>query len=178
MSAVKHIGAKTVYIPLNSKTGKRRNFAIIGFQDNINLEKAITQYIYLFDCKTWWSTKDNTKALQRQQNKKGDKSQYTRYNKYQESDQDSDSELDKYEEEPKNQQKNIHANHSNKKQKNIKEGKGKNHWDSNTTNNIDNMFDQLTRQLSLLNDRLANLESHKCKNNKCKKEIRTRPNLS
>ena len=108
MSAIKHTGAKTVYIPLNSRTGKRRNFVIIGFYDNINLEKAITQYIYLFDYKTWWSTKDNTKALQRQQNKRGEKSQYTKYDKYQESDQDSDSELDKHEEGSMNQHKNTH----------------------------------------------------------------------
>jgi hypothetical protein len=32
MSAIKHMEAKSVYIPINGKTGKRRNFAIIGFK--------------------------------------------------------------------------------------------------------------------------------------------------
>ena len=33
MSATKHTGAKTVHILLNSKTGKKRRFAIIGFSN-------------------------------------------------------------------------------------------------------------------------------------------------
>jgi RNA recognition motif-containing protein len=182
MSAIKHTGAKTVYIPLNSKTGKRRNFAIIGFQDNTNLEKAITQYIHLFGCKTWWSTKDNTKALQKRQNKRKEWSQHTRSDTYQESDlepdQNSDSELDKYEEDSKNQHRKSYTSHSNSKQKNTKERKSRDYQSHNITNNIDDMFNQLTRQLSLLNNRLENLESHKEKNNKYRKEVRARPNLS
>jgi RNA recognition motif-containing protein len=77
MSAVKHTNAKTIHIPVNSRTGKRRNFAIIGFQDTSSLEKAITRHIYLFGCKTWWSTKDNTKALQKHANKRNEPTYYT-----------------------------------------------------------------------------------------------------
>jgi len=63
MSAIKHTGAKTVHIPTNSKTGKKRRFAIVGYEDNNDLDKAISSNVTLFGCKTWWSTKDNAKAL-------------------------------------------------------------------------------------------------------------------
>ena len=59
MSAIKHLKAKTVYISKNSKTDKRRNFAIIGFESNKDLQKALSSYVELFRTKTWWSTKDN-----------------------------------------------------------------------------------------------------------------------
>jgi RNA recognition motif-containing protein len=62
MSATKHLKVKTVYIPSNSKTGKRRNFAIIGFENSEDLNKALVSHVELFGCKTWWSTKDNTRA--------------------------------------------------------------------------------------------------------------------
>src|SRR6185369_14373816 len=62
MSAIKHTKAKSIHIPLNSKTGKRRNFAIIGFQNHKDLEKALKSHVELFGCKTWWSTKDISKA--------------------------------------------------------------------------------------------------------------------
>lgn len=62
MNAIKHMKAKSIYIPQNSKTGKRRNFAIISFQDQENLEKAIKSHVELFGCKTWWSRKDLSKV--------------------------------------------------------------------------------------------------------------------
>jgi hypothetical protein len=178
MSAIKYTGARTVHVPQNSKTGKKRNFAIIGFKNSTDLEKAITQYIYLFGCKTWWSTKDNTKALQKQQNNRKESIQHAKHNKYQESDQDSDSETDRCKGEPSYKCKSSYTSHSNRKQKNTKEGKNKDHQSYNATNNIDNMLSQLASQLSLLNDRLVNMESHKGKNNQYKKKNRDRPNLS
>jgi RNA recognition motif-containing protein len=160
MSAIKHTGAKTVYIPLNSRTGKRRNFAIIGFQDETNLEKAITQHIHLFGCKTWWSTKDNTKALQKQQNKRREWSQYTRHNKHQESnresDQNSDSEPDTYEEEPGYQQKNTHTSYSNSNS-NRKQEKPK-LYNKNQKQNSNNSFSLLTTALNDIAERLNKLE--------------------
>jgi RNA recognition motif-containing protein len=62
MSAIKHMEAKSVYIPINGKTGKRRNFAIIGFQNSKSLEKAISSHVELFGCKTWWSARNETKT--------------------------------------------------------------------------------------------------------------------
>jgi hypothetical protein len=61
MSAIKHLKAKTVHIPRNSKTDKRRRFAIIGFSSQEDLQQALASYVSLFDTKTWWSTKDNQK---------------------------------------------------------------------------------------------------------------------
>jgi RNA recognition motif-containing protein len=61
MSATKHLRVKTVYIPANGRTGKRRNFAILGFENQEDLNKALLSHVELFGCKTWWSTKDNTK---------------------------------------------------------------------------------------------------------------------
>jgi RNA recognition motif-containing protein len=61
MSATKHLRVKTVYIPTNGRTGKRRNFAILGFENQEDLNKALLSHVELFGCKTWWSTKDNTK---------------------------------------------------------------------------------------------------------------------
>jgi hypothetical protein len=60
MSAIKHLNAKTVHIPKNSRTGKRRSFAIIGFENESDLKKALSSHVELFGCKTWWSTKDNS----------------------------------------------------------------------------------------------------------------------
>jgi hypothetical protein len=61
MSAIKHLKAKTVHIPRNSKTNKRRRFAIIGFSSQEDLQQALASYVSLFGIKTWWSTKDNQK---------------------------------------------------------------------------------------------------------------------
>jgi RNA recognition motif-containing protein len=85
MSAIKNTGAKTVHIPLNSRTGKKRRFAIIGFKDNNSLSKAITKHVFLFDCETWWSTKDNTRTLERQNGKR--KEERFHQETYQETDQ-------------------------------------------------------------------------------------------
>jgi len=63
MSAIKHMKAKTVHIPLNSKTGKRRKFAIVGFKSIDDMNIAITNHVFLFGNKTWWSTKDNTNVI-------------------------------------------------------------------------------------------------------------------
>jgi RNA recognition motif-containing protein len=63
MSAIKHLHAKTVYIPRNSKTNKKRKFAIIGFKNQENLQKALSAHVELFGLKTWWSTKDNIHIL-------------------------------------------------------------------------------------------------------------------
>jgi hypothetical protein len=62
MSAIKHMKAKSIHIPKNGRTGKRRKFAIIGFKDQASLEKAISSHVELFGCKTWWSAKDSTKT--------------------------------------------------------------------------------------------------------------------
>jgi RNA recognition motif-containing protein len=62
MSAIKHMNAKSVHIPKNGKTGKRRNFAIIGFQDYNDLNKAVTSHVELFGCNTWWSAKNISKT--------------------------------------------------------------------------------------------------------------------
>jgi hypothetical protein len=61
MSAIKHLKAKTVYIPKNSKTNKRRRFAIIGFSSQEDLQQALSAHVELFGLQTWWSTKDNQK---------------------------------------------------------------------------------------------------------------------
>jgi hypothetical protein len=61
MSAIKHLKAKTVYIPRNSKTNKRRRFAIIGFSSQEDLQQALASHTSLFGLNTWWSTKDNQK---------------------------------------------------------------------------------------------------------------------
>jgi RNA recognition motif-containing protein len=61
MSATKHLKVKTVHIPVNSGTGKRRNFAILGFENQGDLNRALASHVELFGCKTWWSTRDNTK---------------------------------------------------------------------------------------------------------------------
>jgi hypothetical protein len=61
MSAIKHLEAKSVHIPKNGKTGKRRSFAIISFQNQKSLEKALKSHVELFGCKTWWSSKDELK---------------------------------------------------------------------------------------------------------------------
>jgi hypothetical protein len=63
MSATKHMGAKSIHIPKNGRTGKKRSFAIIGFQSQNSCEKATTSHVEIFGCKTWWSTKDNTKDI-------------------------------------------------------------------------------------------------------------------
>jgi hypothetical protein len=95
MSAVKHTNAKTIHIPTNSRTGRRRNFAIVGFQDANSLEKAITRHIYLFGSKTWWSTKDNTKALQKHLTKRNEMSYNTQSGSEHESDSDSEWSTDR-----------------------------------------------------------------------------------
>ena len=51
---------RTIYIPKNSRTGKRRGFTIIGFEEKTDLEKAICSHVELFGYKTWWSTKNNS----------------------------------------------------------------------------------------------------------------------
>jgi RNA recognition motif-containing protein len=76
MSAVKHTEAKTVHIPVNSRTGRKRSFAIIGFENNTNLERAIMRHVYLFGCKTWWSTKDNAKVLEKHLARKRETNHY------------------------------------------------------------------------------------------------------
>jgi len=63
MNAVKHMGAKSIHIPKNGRTGKRRSFAIIGFQNQESLEKALRSHVELFGCKTWWSAKDKQKNI-------------------------------------------------------------------------------------------------------------------
>jgi hypothetical protein len=73
MSATKHLQAKTVYIPRNSKTNKKRNFAIIGFKNQENLQTALSAHVELFGHKTWWSTKDNLQLLDKK--KQGEKKQ-------------------------------------------------------------------------------------------------------
>ena len=48
MSALKHTKAKTVHIPVNSKTGRKRRFAIIGFVNKEDLTNTLNNHIYLF----------------------------------------------------------------------------------------------------------------------------------
>ena len=68
MSATKHLGVKTVYIPRNSKTNRRRGFAIIGFSSQKDLQKALAAHVELFGLRTWWSTKDNQKLNSKRRN--------------------------------------------------------------------------------------------------------------
>ena len=68
MSATKHLGVKTVYIPRNSKTNRRRGFAIIGFSSQKDLQKALVAHVELFGLRTWWSTKDNQKLNSKRRN--------------------------------------------------------------------------------------------------------------
>jgi len=65
MSAVKHVITKTVHVLLNSHTEKRIKFAIIRFETELDLANAINRHIHLFGNKTWWSTKDNSKTLEK-----------------------------------------------------------------------------------------------------------------
>ena len=69
MNAIKHLGAKTVYIPRNSKTNRRRSFAIIGFSSLDNLQKALATQVRISDLHTWWSTKDNQKLNDKRKKK-------------------------------------------------------------------------------------------------------------
>ena len=54
MSAIRHTGAKSCYIPRNSKTGKRRNLAIVNFATAQDLEKAARKHIFMFGLKLRW----------------------------------------------------------------------------------------------------------------------------
>ena len=82
MSATKHMGAKSIHISKNGRTEKRRSFAIIGFQSKNSREKAITSHVELFDCKTWWSTKDNTKDIRTNTRTNNSPPNFQTYRKY------------------------------------------------------------------------------------------------
>ena len=52
MNAIKHLRAKMVFIPKNSRTDRRKNFAIIGFGIQKDLQFALSSHIELFGTKT------------------------------------------------------------------------------------------------------------------------------
>jgi hypothetical protein len=56
MRAVQHTGAKSCYIPRNSKTGKRRNIAVVNFATAKDLEKATRRHIFMFGLKLKWES--------------------------------------------------------------------------------------------------------------------------
>jgi RNA recognition motif-containing protein len=60
------LGVKTIYIPRNGRSGRRRGFAVIGFSSSKDLQKVLSSHVELFGSKTWWSTKDNKKVNKRQ----------------------------------------------------------------------------------------------------------------
>ena len=165
MSAVKHTKAKTIHIPVNSKTGKKRRFAIVGFANKEDLASAINRHIYLFGNNTWWSTKDNTKITRAHKHNKREET--TKTNRTQK----------------KSAQNHINTNeyiprHKAKDHKN--KGKGKNTTTqthdpriSLNTNSKD-ILNQLTQQLYRLNTRIDALEVNKY----AKGDIRARPNFS
>jgi hypothetical protein len=59
MSAIKHTGAKSCYIPTNSATLKRRKYAVVSYQSRTELKCATRSSIYLDNKKLKW-TIDNT----------------------------------------------------------------------------------------------------------------------
>lgn len=167
MSAAKHVNAKTVHVPLNSHTGKRRKFAIIGFETELDLASAINRHIYLFGNKTWWSTKDNSKTLEKNR---------TYYQK-KKTDEESIADLTEEEEEWSSTEDDmLHYNTVKQEKARGKKEKKQDDMaqrsDSNYTN--DNILQQLSQQLHLLNRRMERLE----KGNNPKREIRSRPNFS
>ena len=87
MSAIKHLKAKTVYIPKNSKTNRRRGFAIIGFSSQEDLQRALSAHVELFGLRTWWSTKDNQKINNK--GKKGYNTCFTNTNSEEEDEEDN-----------------------------------------------------------------------------------------
>ena len=175
MSAAKHINAKTVHIPTNSRTGKKRKFAIIGFETESDLANAINRHIYLFGNNTWWSTKDNSKALEKN---------YTHYLK-KKTDEESKANLTEDEEEWSSTENEVPYQNTNTqkkgkgKGKEREKGKKENKHNSTVQRNIsdstsDNILQQLSQQLHLLNRRMERLEMGKSP----KREIQGRPNFS
>jgi hypothetical protein len=175
MSAIKNTGAKTVHIPLNSRTGKRRRFAIIGFKDNDSLSKAITKHIFLFSCETWWSTKDNTKTLEKQNYKGKGKKYYLEshqetYQRNNESEEETWSNSED-EEEPlnynseMNKKQTKYTNDARRKEDHKRQYK-KEHKTYNKSYRVANkketetpqVLQQILDQLSQFNNRLAKVE--------------------
>jgi hypothetical protein len=165
MSAVRHTNAKTVHIPLNSKTGKKRRFAIIGFANDADLTKAIKKYISLFGNKTWWSTKDNREKMDR--HPRADTSST-------EEESSTESVQEESMEEEWSSTEDSAPPPKQQSQRKKENRKGKNNEDSSYQLSSNSILQQLTQQLRLLNTRMVRLES----NNKFKKEIRGRPNFS
>ena len=52
MSAIKYLKAKTIYIPRNRRTNRRRGFAVVGFGSQKELQKALSSHVELFGSKT------------------------------------------------------------------------------------------------------------------------------
>jgi RNA recognition motif-containing protein len=86
MGAVKHLKVKTVYIPRNNKTNRRRGFAIIGFSSQDDLQRALAAHVELFGLKTWWSTKDNQKLNNKRKKEYNRKEQGDRFEETEEED--------------------------------------------------------------------------------------------
>jgi RNA recognition motif-containing protein len=173
MSAVKHTGAKTVHIPTNSRTQKKRNFAIIGFQDIDDLDKAITKHIFVFGCKTWWSTKDNTKVLQKQHKEKREYVQYAQNKTDWEADSDQDTEAEsssagKYRGQYNSSQANEHKRKQENKHKRNKEKKRDTETEYTTKRrnqnySLENPILSLTSALHSITERLNKLEKRERK---------------
>lgn len=169
MSATKHTGAKTIHIPINSKTGKRRNFAIVGFNSLQDLTKAISSYIFLSEGKTWWSTKDNNRLVNKEAQiiiKEGNKKKKEKFhidsNMENSSNNSSTSskkhittqmdwtsiDLDNIAKDEKKKSKQINRNENKK---------------TTSSNNILDSLSLLTSQLNEISKRLLNLESNHTK---------------
>jgi hypothetical protein len=165
MGAVKHTNAKTIHIPINSKTGKKRRFAIIGFANDMDLSAAIKRHIFLFGNKTWWSIKDSQEVTRI--DPIADTSS-TEKESATESVQEetTEEEWSSTEDNVPDQRQQSQGKKKNKKRKDGEE--------SNNRLSNNDILQQLSQQLRLLNTRIGRLES----NNKFKKEIRGRHNFS
>ena len=159
MSAIKHLGAKTVYIPRNSSTDKRRNFAIVGFSSQEDQQKALKAHVELFGLTTWWSTKDNQKL-----NKK--RNSYTRrYSNKQEShieenkntflDTTSDSESIVS---SNNTYSNYNKHHEQESFQESKQRKKQKQTKGKRTQDLGNSISSITSVLQNIAERLSKLE--------------------
>lgn len=164
MSAIKHTNAKTAHIPLNSKTNKKRRFAIIGFNNNTDRVKAIKSHISLFGNKTWWSTKVNpetTEGYLKTDMSSTEDEPLTEPTQEEATDEEWSSTEDS----------NPHPKRHNQEEKGKQKENNKGFKNRQPKSNV---LHQLSQQLRLLNTRIARLES----NNRFKKEIGARPNFS
>jgi hypothetical protein len=165
MSSIKHTGAKTVFIPKNSKTGKRRTFAIIGFKNEEDLIKALSMQISLFGCKTWWSTKDTAKIT---------RSSNRRTHKEENNNEESSNNM-LFEYTCSKKEKIIDSQTSTNKQEKRRKKFEKNNKENTSTNTtiVESTWEQISNTLLQINKRLQKLESQHHKT-----DTRKRPNCS